>query len=117
MKEEKSLLIKMFGNSPEMRIIDFFLNNTPFDFSKKEIIKETGMSKATFYANWEKLEKSGIIKISRRFGKAKLYELNKDSPLVKQLFSIEKHLIKLAAEKHTIPEVTLPAETTQSELL
>ena len=106
--EEKSLFVSMFGSSPEMRILDFFLDNKLFDFSKKEIIKETGMSKATFYAHWEKLENSGIVKVSRKFGKAKLYQLNTDDPIVKQILNIEKHLIRLAAEKHKIPKFAIP---------
>jgi len=108
MEIEKSLLVRMFGNSPEMRILDFFLDNKLFDFSKKEIIEETGMSKATFYAHWEKLEKPGIIKISRKFGKTRLYELNHDNPIVKQLFLMEKQLIKLASEKYT-KKIPVPA--------
>ncbi len=100
MVARKSLLIKMFGSSPEMRILDFFLDNKLFDFSKKEIIEENGMSKATFYAHWEKLEKTGIVKVSRKFGKTRLYELNHDNPLVEQLLIMEKQLIKFAAEKY-----------------
>ncbi len=110
MENEKSLLVRMFGSSPEMRILDFFLDSKLFDFSKKEIIEETGMSKATFYAHWERLENSGIIKISRKFGKAKLYELNRESPVVKQLLAMEKQLIKFAADKHTSKrKIPIPA--------
>ena len=108
MESDKSLLVNMLGSSPEMRILDFFLDNKLFDFSKKEIIEETGMSKATFYAHWEKLEKSGIIKVSRKFGKARLYELNLENPLVKQLLVMEKQLIKFAAEKYT-KKIPVPA--------
>ena len=103
MNKEKSLLVGVLGNSPEMRIIDFFLDNKLFDFSKKEIIEETGMSKATFYKHWGCLEGFGIVKVVRRFGKAKLYQLNTSSPLVRELLSLEKQLIQLAAEKQQVP--------------
>ena len=98
MNEEKSLLVKFLGSSPEMRIVDFFLDNKLFDFSKKEIIEETGMSKATFYQHWDRFESFGIVKVTRKFGKAKLYQLNSDNPLVKELLSLEKQLVRMAAD-------------------
>ena len=98
--DDRSIFGKVFGNSPEVRIVDFFLDNKAFDFSKKDIIEATGMSKATFYQHWDRLEQFGIVKISRRFGKAKLYELDHKSPLVNQLFEVEKQLIRLAARKY-----------------
>jgi len=48
--ETESLLLKTLGKSPQMRIMDFFIDNRLFDFSKKEIIEELGMSKTTFYS-------------------------------------------------------------------
>ncbi|MBL7160627.1 MAG: winged helix-turn-helix transcriptional regulator [Candidatus Aenigmarchaeota archaeon] len=103
MNKEKSLLLEMLGSSPEMRIIDFFLDNKLFDFSKKEIIEETGMSKATFYKHWDRLEGFGIVKISRKFGKAKLYQINRGNPLVEELFRLEKQLITTAADRQEAP--------------
>lgn len=85
-----------------MRIIDFFFDNKLFDFSKKEIIQETGMSKATFYQHWERLETFGIVRLSRSFGKAKLFRLNTNNPLVQQLLNLEKQLIRLAVQKKRV---------------
>ena len=36
----QSLLIKALGYSPKLRIIDLFLTNPFFDFSKEELAKE-----------------------------------------------------------------------------
>lgn len=38
-KEYKSILMKALGESPKLRIIDFFLDNPLFDFTKKEVIE------------------------------------------------------------------------------
>lgn len=102
MSEERSLLRDVLGNSPEMRIIDFFLDNKLFDFSKKEIIEETGMSKATFYKHWSRIEEVGLVTVSRKFGKAKLYQLNKENVIVKELLILEKYLIEQAAHKTAV---------------
>lgn len=97
--QEESLLIKLLGNSPKIRIIDFFLDNKLFDFSKKDIIEELGMSKTTFYKVWDEIEKFGIVKVSRKFGKAKLYRLNKDSQIVKEFMNLERMLIEESARQ------------------
>ncbi len=48
-KEYQSPLLKTLGDSSKLRIIDFFLDNSLFDFTKKEVIDALGMSKRTFY--------------------------------------------------------------------
>lgn len=95
----ESLLLKAFGRSPQLRIVDFLMDNRLFDFSKKEIIEELGMSKTTFYNVWGEIESLGIVKTERQFGKTKLYKLNPESELVKSLMEIEKQLISQAADK------------------
>lgn len=37
--QERSILVKMLGDSPKLRIIDFFLDNPLFDFTKKKSLK------------------------------------------------------------------------------
>lgn len=95
---EETLFVKTFGNSPFIRIIDFFLDNKLFDFSKKEIIEELGMSKTTFYKYFPALVELGIITESRRFGKTTLYKLNLNNPIVKKLMEIEEYIIKHSIE-------------------
>lgn len=80
-----SLLIKVFGSSPKLRIIDIFLTNPYFDFSKEELAKELGMSKQTLYKNFRDLVELGIVKASRKIGRATMYRLNRDHPLVKEI--------------------------------
>lgn len=97
MKEEKevlykdvgdSLLVKLLGRSPKLRIIDIFLTNQFFDFSREELVKELGMSKQTLYKNFKDLEKMGIVRVSREIGRATMYRLNKDNSVVKCLDEI-----------------------------
>jgi len=104
---EESLLIKTLGNSPQLRIIDFFLDNKSWDFSKKEIIEEIKMSRNTFYKFWDFIEKFGIVKISRKFGNVKLYQLNKDNSLVQMLIEMDKKLMIEATEKIPIEQECL----------
>jgi DNA-binding transcriptional ArsR family regulator len=98
-KEYESILIKTLGDSPKLRIVDFFLDNPLFDFTKKEVIEALGMSKQTFYKYFPELEEYGIVKVSRKIGKAKLYRINVEHPLVKMLRDYETKMSKEMAEK------------------
>jgi len=81
----ESLLLKAFGNSPKLRIIDIFLTNPLFDFSKNELAKELRMSKQTLYKCLKDLEELGMVKVSRKIGRASLYKINLENPMVKML--------------------------------
>jgi len=91
-REYQSILLKTLGDSPKLRIIDFFLDNPLFDFTKKEVIEALGMSKQTFYKYFADIENYGIVSISRRIGKAKLYKINLQNPLVRMLKEYETQL-------------------------
>ena len=98
-KEYESILIKTLGDSPKLRIVDFFLDNLLFDFTKNEVIEALGMSKQTFYKYFPELEEYGIVKVSRKIGKAKLYRINVEHPLVKMLRDYETKMSKEMVEK------------------
>lgn len=94
-----SLLIKAFGYSPKLRIIDIFLTNPYFDFSKEELAKELGMSKQTIYKNFKDLEELGVVKVSRKIGRATMYRINREHPLVKRLDEIVNEISLQIAEQ------------------
>lgn len=95
----ESILIKTLGDSPKLRIIDFFLDNPLFDFTKREVIEALGMSKKTFYKYFLDLEKYGIIRVSRKIGRAKLYRINLKHPLVEMLREYEKRISSEIADR------------------
>ena len=106
-KEYESIIIKTLGDSPKLRIVDFFLDNPLFDFTKKEIIEALGISKQTFYKYFPDLEEYGIVKVSRKIGRAKLYKINLEHPLVSMLREYEKKVSLQMTEKARKP---IPAE-------
>ncbi len=101
-KKYGSILIKTLGDSPKLRIIDFFLDNPLFDFTKKEVIEALGMSKQTFYKYFPDLEKYEIVIVSRRIGRAKLYRINLKHPLVEMLREYEKKISLKIAEREAM---------------
>jgi len=98
MQESNSLLLRAYGSSPQMKILDYLMNFPKNDFTQKEIIGELGMSKTTFYKYFDNLVEFGMIKVNRKIAKAKLYTINMDSPLVKSIKKNVDYLSEKIAE-------------------
>jgi len=97
--EYNSLLIRALGNSPKLRIIDYLLDYRLNDFTKKEIVEALGMSKLTFYKYFKDLEDLGLVTASRKIGRATLYKINVENPIVKMLIEYERQLSLQIAEQ------------------
>lgn len=90
--EERTILTEMMGASPKVRIINFLLDFPANDFTKEEIVKALGFSKTTFYKNFGSLVEFSIVKATRKIGKAVLYKVNTEHPLIRQLRQMEKNI-------------------------
>ncbi len=99
MMEEKSLLLNLTGDMPLFKIIDFLLENKGMDFSKSDISKGAGISRASLFNYWGEIEKHGVVKSTRSFGKTKLYTLNVKNPVTQKIIELEKTLIAEAINK------------------
>ena len=97
--EEKSLLLSLTGELPVFKVIDFLLENKGMDFSKSEIANGAGVSRASLFNYWQEIERHGIVRVTRQFGKAKLYTLNSKNPVTQRIIELEKTLISEAMEK------------------
>ena len=100
--EEKSLLIKLTGEMPLFRILDFLIDNKGLEFTKDEIIDGSGISRSSLFNYWEELESHNIIKVTKQMGKTKLYTLNMANEVTKRLVELEKALIAEALEKEQV---------------
>ena len=107
--KDVSVLVEYFGEHPIVKIIDFLIENKLFDYSKKQIMEEAVMSKATLFKYFAKLEEAGIVKVSRKFGKTKLYKISTESPIVKRVIDLGLALANKASRKIVEKELTIPA--------
>lgn len=121
-KKEKPLLIQFLGDrgiakqfqylgipeefydNPMTRIVDFLIENKGFDYSKEEISKGSAISRTTLFKYWMRLEKFGIVKVTRTYGKTKIYTLDTESKVVKELLKLEFELIKQSMEDAIVAE-------------
>ena len=112
-RNDETLLVRYLGSSPILRIIDFFLDNPLFDYSKNEIVKDMRMGRITFFKYWKELESSGAVKITRRVGRATMYQLDKENEVVKQLIHLDMTLARKkmdkAVEEYQKPEKVVVA--------
>lgn len=109
--EDQSLLMKVLGRSPKMKILDYLLDFPTNDFTKKEIIETLGMSKQTFYKYFDDLEEVGIVKVNRTIGKAKLYKVNRENTIVKDLVNLERKMsLQIAEQEETKLKKPIPAK-------
>ena len=97
--EEKSSFRVVFGDSPIVKVIDFFLDNREFDYSLTDIAKNADIGWSTLHEFWDKLAGLGIVIKTRRIGRAELYKLNPDSLLVKKLIELDNDISKKLVEE------------------
>ncbi len=90
---EKSIFLEVFGDYPLIRVLDFLIENDLFDYSKTQIAEQSEVSFNTLETFWNRLEKFKVIKPTRQVGNSHMYQLNKESPLVKKLLEIDKRLM------------------------
>lgn len=97
----KSLLLQLTGEMPLFKILDFLVDNKGMDFTKKEIAESAGISRASLFNYWKELDKHKIVRVTRSFGKTRLYTLNTDSIITKRILDLEKALISEALNKES----------------
>jgi len=106
--EEKTAFIEVFGSSPIVKVIDFLLTYREFDYSLTDIARESNVGWNTLNSFFPKLVKKGIVKETRQVGRAKLYKINTENPIVKKLIEISNITTSKAVdeeiEKQSLPE-------------
>ena len=103
--KNKSLLLQLTGEMPLFKVIDFLLENKGMDFDKTAIAEGADISRTSLFNYWGELEDRNIVKVTRQFGKTKLYTLNTKSEITRKLLELEKALIKDSLEKEQKKEI------------
>ena len=107
--EDKTSFRMIFGDSPVVKVIDFFLDNREFDYSLTDIAKNSDIGWSTMHQFWTDLVKLGIGIKTRRIGRAELYKLNLTSQLVKKLIDLDISISKKLMNKELGQELKVSA--------
>jgi len=94
----ESIFLKVVGNSPKLRVLDFLLTFQTFDYSLTDIAKNSEISYTSLMAFWPDLVKQGIVIETRKVGKARMFKLNEKSSIVKQLLKLQWTIAKRVNE-------------------
>lgn len=99
-KKNKSLFLEQFGDTPQLRVLDFLIDNHFFDFPMTEIAKGSNVSYNSLKLFFPDLIKSSILIKTRKIGKSDYYKLNMDNIFIKNLIKLDWILTK----KKMIPQ-------------
>ena len=105
-KQNKSFFLKQFGDTPQLRVIDFLIDNHFFDFPMTEIARESNVSYNSIILFFEKWIKEDILVKTRKVGKSDYYKLNIENPFIENLIKLDWILTEkntLQVERKKIP--------------
>ena len=98
-KENKSFFLMQFGDTPQLRVIDFLIGFRFFDYPITEIARESNVSYNSLKSFVEDFLKNNFIVKTRRIGKSDYYQINKKNPFVVNLIRLDWALSKSFALK------------------
>ena len=104
----------VFKSYAVVQILDFLTLYDGYEYTKTDIIRNTGISRRTLYEVWPVLERFDLVKETRRVGRIALYTLNMENPIAKKLDELSKEIAiymgrKIAEEEKAKAEVKVPA--------
>jgi hypothetical protein len=88
-----TLFRKAFGDTPKIKVLEFFIEGRELDYSISDIAEGAEIGRTTLFRIWEDLVKNKIIVPTRQVGNAKLYRLNIQNPFVRKLVEIFDEII------------------------
>lgn len=98
-KENKSIFLRYFGDTPKLRVIDFLIDNHMFDFPMTEIARGSNVSYNSIKVFFNDLIKQGMIIKTRRIGKSDYYKTNIENVFIKNLIKLDWILASKTALK------------------
>ena len=93
-KQNKSFFLMQFGDTPQLRVLDFLIDNHFFDFPMTEIARESNVSYNSIILFFNDWIKSRILINTRKVGKSDYYKFNLENPFVKNLIKLDWTLTK-----------------------
>jgi len=93
-EENNTLFTELLGSSPELKVFDFLLIHKNYDYSLTEIARNSNIGYTSIHSFWKQWVNKGIVKKTRRIGRAQMYELNKENAFVKQLAGLHDLVLK-----------------------
>jgi len=104
-KENKTLFLEQLGDTPQLRVLDFLIENYMFDYPMTEIARGANVSYNSLKLFFDKFLKSAVLIKTRKVGKSNYYQLNIKNPFIRRLMQLDWLLIEndiLKANKSSV---------------
>ena len=111
-----SVLSELFGNCPQMKIIETFAENYNDKLYAADIVRMTDVHKATVHSHLNKLLSEGLIVKKEKIGNVQLYQLNFDNPKAKMILMLESYIVSERLEKLIIEDVENETDVSTSKI-
>ncbi len=98
--KELPIFVRTLGSSPVIKVLNFLLQGRGLDYSMSDIARNSDISWTTLNRIWASLEKAGLIKNTRKVGKAKLYRLNSENEAVQKIIEVYNKLLVQETENY-----------------
>jgi len=102
--DEKTVFVEYFGDSPLIRVMDFFIENSLFDYNKTHISRETGIARSTLQEIIRELIDKNILVRTRTVGRSEMYKLNRGNLIVEELIKFAVTIVTAVVE-HDVAKV------------
>ncbi len=93
-KENPSLFLQYLGDTPQLRVMDFLIDNHFFDFPMTEIARGANVSYNSLKVFFPKLIESKMLVFTRKVGKSDYFQLHIEHPFIKKLMQLDWSLAK-----------------------
>jgi hypothetical protein len=100
-KENKSFFLMQFGDTPQLRVLDFLIGFHFFDYPLTEIAKNSNVSYNSLKVFFDSFVESGVVVKTRIVGKSDYYKLNLENPFIQNLVKLDWNLTKC----NVLPEI------------
>ncbi|MCJ7689572.1 MAG: winged helix-turn-helix domain-containing protein [Clostridiaceae bacterium] len=107
-----TVLSEIFGNCPQMKIIEIFAENYNDKLYAADIVRMTDVHKATVHSHLNKLLDEDLIKKKEKIGNIQFYQLNLDNPKAKMILMLESYIVAERLEKLAIEDLEKEIEVT-----
>jgi hypothetical protein len=94
-----SAFIRVEGDSAKNRLWDFLIESSDFDYSMKDIAKYSDISYSAMKLLWPDFVKRKLVIHTRDVGNAKMYQLNRDNPVVERFIDYFWAVVDEVAQK------------------
>ena len=92
MTKEQSIFLDYVGDTPRMRVLQYFIEGREFDYMLTDLLNAQ-VSWGTLNSLIPLLAKKRVIIKTRKIGRATLYKINQESFVAQQLIKLYDYLI------------------------